>query len=315
MRRKHIRAPSGATEAEFDAALDAAVEAAYDDGYEPMATSEPENHRLDDPVVAKALRKVELAKERVRQTEREAFEQANGRERRTHSQTGQQPDGDVVHEDFYDDGSSDEEERILEEMTRDYSIDEFAFNLASHQVAARNSGSSNLAEPSWQATAVSTDTVNADAATSPTDAIATSKFPGAGSPKAPPPVQALPELPAKKSFSATTSSPGPGQSVRSRRMSGQNPKQLKIETSKLSQFGDPGRRYSVAQASSGARGINFDTPDMNGPANMDDSKSGQRGLHWESFRLTVFYASSEEELLIFEFKKYEESQSIIVQLG
>ncbi|GKT60824.1 translation factor [Colletotrichum tofieldiae] len=271
VRRKHIRAPSGATEAEFDAALDAAVEAAYDDGYEPMGLSEPENYGLDDPVIAKALRKVELAKERVRQTERETLEQANGREKRTRSQKEQQSDRDVVHEDFYDDGSSDEEERILEEMTRDYSVDEFAFNLASHQVAARNSGSSDLAESSWQANAVSTDAVSAEISTSPPDPIAPSNFPGAGSPKAPPPVQALPELPVKKSFSATTPSPGPGPSVRSRRMSGQNPKQLKIETSKLSQFGDPGRRYSVAQASSGTHGIEFDTPDMNGPADMNDS--------------------------------------------
>ncbi|TQN67162.1 Translation factor GUF1 [Colletotrichum shisoi] len=161
VRRKHIRAPSGATEAEFDAALDAAVEAAYDDGYEPMGFSEPETYGSDDPVVAKALRKVELAKERVRQTEREVFEQVNGRERRTQSRA-EQLDGDVAHEDFYDDGSSDEEERILEEMTRDYSVDEFAFNLASNQVAARNSGSSDVAESSWQATAESTDATSAD---------------------------------------------------------------------------------------------------------------------------------------------------------
>ncbi|KAK1983129.1 MIT domain-containing protein [Colletotrichum cereale] len=271
VRRKHIRAPSGATEVEFDAALDAAVEAAYDDGYEPMGISDSESHGLDDPVVAKALRRVELAKERVRQNEREAFEQANEREQRKQSEAEQHSDGDAVHEDFYDDGSSDEEERILEEMTRDYSVDEFAFNLASHQVAARNSGSSELAESSWQATAVPTDTIAADVSTSPTDPSGTSQFPGAGSPKAPPPLQALPELPVKKSFSATTSSSGPGQSVRSRRMSGQNPKQLKIETSKLSQFVDPGRRYSVAQAPSGTHGIEFDTPDMTGSADVNDS--------------------------------------------
>ncbi|WQF89111.1 Putative MIT domain-containing protein [Colletotrichum destructivum] len=270
VRRKHIRAPSGATEAEFDAALDAAVEAAYDDGYEPMGFSEPETYGSDDPVVAKALRKVKLAKERVRQTEREVFEQVNGRERRTQSRA-EQLDGDVAHEDFYDDGSSDEEERILEEMTRDYSVDEFAFNLASNQVAARNSGSSDLAESSWQATAESTDATSADVCSSPTDPIATSNFPGAGSPAVPPPVQALPELPVKKSFSASTSAPGPGQSVRSRRMSGQNPKQLKIETSKFSQFADPGRRYSVAQASSGIHGIEFETPDMNGSTDVNDS--------------------------------------------
>ncbi|KAK2001551.1 MIT domain-containing protein [Colletotrichum falcatum] len=271
VRRKHIRAPSSATEAEFDAALDAAVEAAYDDGYEPMGISDSESHELGDPIVAKALRRVEIAKERVRQNEREALEQANGREQRKQNQTEQQYDGDVVHEDFYDDGSSDEEERILEEMTHGYSVDEFAFNLASHQAAARNSESSDLAESAWQTAVVSTDTVAADVSTSPTDPSGATHFPGAGSPKAPPPLQALPELPGKKSFSATTSSPGPAQSVRSRRMSGQNPKQLKIETSKLSQFGDPGRRYSVAQAPGGTHGIEFDTLDMTGPADVSDS--------------------------------------------
>ncbi|KAK2043202.1 MIT domain-containing protein [Colletotrichum somersetense] len=272
VRRKHIRAPSGATEAEFDAALDAAVEAAYDDGYEPMGISDSESHVLDDPIVANALRKVELAKERVRQNEREAFEQANGREQRKQGLAEHQSDEDVIHEDFYDDGSSDEEERILEEMTHDYSVDEFAFNLASHQATDRNSGSSNLAESAWEATTAPTDTVAADVSTSPTDPSGATHFPGAGSPQAPPPLQALPELPAKKSFSATTSSPGPGQSVRSRRMSGQNPKQLKIETSKLSQFSDSGRRYSVAQAPSGTHGIEFDTLDMTGPADpLNDS--------------------------------------------
>ncbi|KAK1579502.1 MIT domain-containing protein [Colletotrichum navitas] len=271
VRRKHIRSPSGTTEAEFDAALDAAVEAAYDDGYEPMGFSDPEGHGLDDPVLAKALRKVELAKERVRRNEREAFEQANGIQQREQSLAEQEFDEDVIHEDFYDDGSSDEEERILEEMTHDYSVDQFAFNLASHQAAVRNSGSSDLAESAWKATVASTNTVAADVSTSPTDPSGTTHFPGAGSPKAPPPLQALPELPVKKPFSATTSSPGPGQSVRSRRMSGQNPKQLKIETSKLSQFGDPGRRYSVAQAPSGTHGIEFDTLDMTGPADMNDT--------------------------------------------
>ncbi|KAK4960797.1 hypothetical protein LTR28_004915, partial [Elasticomyces elasticus] len=39
VRRKHIRASSGDTGAEFDAAFDAAVEAAYDDGFEPDAAA------------------------------------------------------------------------------------------------------------------------------------------------------------------------------------------------------------------------------------------------------------------------------------
>jgi hypothetical protein len=85
VRRKHIRAASGATEAEFDAALDAAVEAAYDDGFEPMDVQEPTRYDYDDDdeIVANVRRKVELAKERVRQSEREAaIQDARDRERK-----------------------------------------------------------------------------------------------------------------------------------------------------------------------------------------------------------------------------------------
>ncbi|KAK2730434.1 GTP-binding protein [Colletotrichum kahawae] len=267
VRRKHIRAPSGATEAEFDAALDAAVEAAYDDGYEPMDLSDTEAYASDDQVVAKALRKVELAKERVRQTEREVYEQESERERRVQGQ--QKPGGDVVHEDFYDDGSSDEEERILEEMTRGYSIDDFSFNQASRPSAAQHSGSSD-AQQTWQMPG--TNGTNGDGvSSSPMDAFPSSNFPGAGSPAAPPPVQSLPELPSKTSFSGPV--PGPGQTVRSRRMSGQNPKQLKIETSKLSKYGDPGRRYSVAQSIDNDQGVDFDPRDSIVP---NDFNGGMR---------------------------------------
>ncbi|KAL2874260.1 Translation factor guf1 mitochondrial [Colletotrichum sp. CLE4] len=269
IRRKHIRAPSGATEAEFDAALDAAVEAAYDDGYEPTGFSDPETQGSDDPIVAKALRKVELAKERVRQTEREAIEQANERERLARIQVEQQSDEGVVREDFFDDGSSDEEERILDEITRDYSVDDFAFNLASHQAAARTSGSSDLAQSSWQPSVTPTDAAGDDVFSSLVDPIAANNFPSVGGPAVPPPAQALPELPSKKPVSGATPLPGPGQSVRSRRMSGQNPKQLKIETTKLAKYGDPGRRYSVAQALSGIHGVDFGHPEINGPPDAD----------------------------------------------
>jgi hypothetical protein len=68
VRRKHLRNTSGATEAEFDAALDAAVEAAYDDGFEPF----DDESIAPDELVSTRLRNVELAKERVRQAEREA---------------------------------------------------------------------------------------------------------------------------------------------------------------------------------------------------------------------------------------------------
>lgn len=83
MRRKHIRAASGATEAEFDAALDAAVEAAYDDGFEPVENLPPMRSTAEyDTGVASMRMRVEMARERVRQTEREtAVHMARDRER------------------------------------------------------------------------------------------------------------------------------------------------------------------------------------------------------------------------------------------
>ncbi|EON98520.1 putative mit domain-containing protein [Phaeoacremonium minimum UCRPA7] len=125
-RRKHIRGASGDTEAEFDAALDDAIEAAYDDGYDPMDA--PDGRRIyddDDDVVAKAMRKVELAKERVRQSEREAEKLENERERRR--MEAMKDDEPTLPEDFYDGNDSDDEERMLEEMTKGYAIEQFAF--------------------------------------------------------------------------------------------------------------------------------------------------------------------------------------------
>ncbi|CAI4215017.1 unnamed protein product [Parascedosporium putredinis] len=100
VRRKHIRAPSGATEAEFDAALDAAVEAAYDDGF-----TELESQRFEQ--------------ERVMRRNNPQMDYASP----------------TVPEDFYDDESSDEDERMLEEMTRGYEIEDFAFGRRDDQIA------------------------------------------------------------------------------------------------------------------------------------------------------------------------------------
>ncbi|KAL1836964.1 hypothetical protein VTK73DRAFT_4863 [Phialemonium thermophilum] len=112
--RKPIRPPSGDTEAEFDAALDDAIEAAYDDGYELEEEEEEEvvvvvgqqqhdetrGRAVEYPedtedAVARALRRVELARERVRQSEREAMELANERERRFRQQQQQYDEEDA----------------------------------------------------------------------------------------------------------------------------------------------------------------------------------------------------------------------------
>jgi hypothetical protein len=227
IRRKHIRSASGDTEAEFDAALDAAVEAAYDDGFEPDA-SDMDGYEDGDRVVANALRKVELAKERVRQTEREALELERERERRRQQQQEQEMDDEPV--DFYEGNSSDEEERIFEEMSRGYSIDDFA--LASKQSIPRESNSSSLTSRTWHSSMGSTPPTATTTTTLSTVTEVISKTPA---PAAPPPDQSLPDLPSQGGQMSKQGARSSVQSVRDRRLSGRDPKQLKIETSRPDQ--------------------------------------------------------------------------------
>ncbi|KAF4636991.1 hypothetical protein G7Y89_g1088 [Cudoniella acicularis] len=230
VRRKRIRAASGATEAEFDAALDAAVEAAYDDGLEPMDGSELNRYDYyddDDEIVANVRRKVELAKERVRQTEREAaIQDARERERKRLLQSMQEAPNELSDE--YG-NESEEEERMLEEMTREYVMDDFEFGLQSKSALPRESDSSGFSGRTWNSSIGSNPTTAGTTLSTVTEASVIPQVPvlqtSAGT--YPPPAQALPPPPpssgAQPPYSAS-------QSVRSRRLSGQNPKQLKIET-------------------------------------------------------------------------------------
>ncbi|KAF7543806.1 hypothetical protein G7Z17_g10440 [Cylindrodendrum hubeiense] len=228
-RRKHIRAASGNTEAEFDTALDAAIEAAYDEGYEPMSpTDDYRPNKPDEPneeAVANALRKVEIARERVRQTEQEAFEIVTEMERQRQPQPPLQQETHNMPEDFFDDNSSDEEERILEEMARDYGIEQFAMDPAQRPSVPRESDSSGRTTRTWHSSSGSNPPTTATSLSTVTEM--PPPFPGMPTaPAAPPPTGSLPELPPPRPSSAA-------QSVRNRRLSGQNPKQLKIETAKL----------------------------------------------------------------------------------
>lgn len=240
VRRKHVvRPPSGDTEAEFDAALDAAVEAAYDDGYEPAADSDEDHASL----VANALMRVQLAKERVRQSEKETMELNQGRGMQ---QGAYQHDQPTIREDFYDDESSDEEERLLEEMTRGYEIEDFAFSQRS-SVLDRNRGAA-APDSNMDAEGLSNHRY-------PDDTRATRDIPSRASanpkPVTTPPVQ-------QAAASSDSDSEGidrldteqrPAEGVRNRRMSGQNPKQLKIETSRLGQmrYHEPIREVDPAE--------------------------------------------------------------------
>ena len=240
-RRRHIRSGSGDTEAEFDTALDAAIEAAYDDGYEPMDAEDINRVDPDEEVVANALRRVELARQRVRQTEREAYEMASERERerfqlqpKSHYVEARGASRDTEH--FFDDNSSDEEERILEEMTRDYPTQEFQDQKRQPNQASvpRESDSSGFTARTWQSSIGSNPPGTGSTSLSTvTEAATIPSMPKGPAPAAPPPTQALPEIPqSRPSSSAKT--------MRGRRLSGHNPKKLKIETTRLSPPPPPG---------------------------------------------------------------------------
>ncbi|UKZ76731.1 hypothetical protein TrVFT333_004440 [Trichoderma virens FT-333] len=225
-RRRHIRAASGNTEAEFDTALDAAIEAAYDDGFEPMDPEDYETIDTSEDAMASVLQKVEKARERVRQTEQEAYDElANLRQAQQQNLQQLQEEDKYTPDGFYEDDSSEEEERLLEEITRDFAIEDFTMEQPPvATVSAKQQEAWN--EDETQADFISG--VRSFSALSQRPPIPNTT----SAPAAPPPTSALPELP-----SAGSGSPSRG--VRSRRLSGQNPKQLKIETANLGQAPRP----------------------------------------------------------------------------
>ncbi|KAM7196767.1 hypothetical protein V8F20_006960 [Naviculisporaceae sp. PSN 640] len=231
VRRKHIRAASGDTEAEFDAALDDAIEAAYDDGFEPDTQYDTGAYQDEsDVVVQKTLRRVELARERVRESEREALVEATERERKLRLQLQLDDEEymkqDGFADDTYDGNSSEDEERMLEEMTNGYIIEDFAFSPQKKAAVPRGSDSSGVTSRTWHSSMGSNPTTaNTILTTVSENAIPSHPEP------LPPPTHALPQLPPQPT---SAGSQGSNQSVRARRLSGQNAKQLKIETTKIS---------------------------------------------------------------------------------
>ncbi|KAI2825546.1 hypothetical protein CBS133816_8407 [Aspergillus niger] len=130
------------TEAEFDAALDAAVEAAYDEGLEPAV--DIDDNRSSNDIVANARRNIEMAKQKVREAEREAqIALTRGQETQ---RLQEQPAFDGVNDlrTGYLDEEAEEEERLLEEMTRGYVMDDFEFGIQSKSALPRQSRSGSL---------------------------------------------------------------------------------------------------------------------------------------------------------------------------
>ncbi|KAK4126788.1 hypothetical protein N657DRAFT_588441 [Parathielavia appendiculata] len=234
IRRKHIRAASGATEAEFDAALDDAIEAAYDDGYEPEPEPEYLGHRYRDTPedsVAKTLRRVEMARELVRESEREALELANEREKRLRLQQELEDEEyrrqEGMGEDFFDGADSEEEERLLEEMTKGGAIEDFALGGLSRRPVPRESDSSGMTGRTWHSSMGSNPPTGTTLLTPVSE---DNVLPGPTGPLPALPPHATAQMPPQPQSAGSQSL---GQSVRNRRLSGQNAKELKIETTKL----------------------------------------------------------------------------------
>ena len=255
LRRKRMRAPSGATEAEFDAALDAAVEAAYDDGYEPMVDDVEEqlisaiSQVASDAYIADTKRADDLFKQLNHETERETSVAStkNHERKRLEEKLVLRGRSLSIDADYVED-ESEEEERILEEMTRDFILDDIEYNLQSKSALPRQSDSSSFSGRTWGSSVGSNPTTAgtslsalAEVPTIPWT-LGQHHFKATPPPAHPPPKGALPPPPrpdgtslpitlSKSNFSrppslAIVTNPG----VRERRLSGQKIKQLKIDT-------------------------------------------------------------------------------------
>lgn len=262
LRRKRIRAASGATQAEFDAALDAAVEAAYNDGFEPVdeGNGQPAESGAAGDFVTNARRNVEKAKQRVREAEIEAAKvpsravESGGMHR---GGTGRDRSDSIELE--YGDDEAEEEERMLEEMTKGYVMDDFEFDMQSKSALPRQSDSSGFSGRTWGSSIGSNPTTAGTSLSTVAEAmvlpsLATQLQSQLPPPAHPPPSSALPTPPGAipmaslQALSAAASSRPPsssishGQGVRERRLSGQNAKRLKIETKSKLPGGTQGLR-------------------------------------------------------------------------
>ena len=231
------------TEVDFELALDAAVDAAYDEPEEGY--NEPDGSASDD--IMPMARRIALAKEMVREVERETARSEDHRLAQTMSSMNavRQQREDEGDEADYLDEEAEEEERLLEEMTRGYIMDDFEFSIQSKSALPRKSDSSSNFSSRTHGSSTGSTTITTGTSLS---TLAESLPPPAKQtlpPPHPPPAGALPTLPPPSlptSQAATLAStpsnsrplsfdkPIPGPGVRDRRLSGQNARQLKIET-------------------------------------------------------------------------------------
>jgi hypothetical protein len=209
-------------EAEFDAALNAAVDAAYDDDLTEEATPRPD---------------------KIWQEFHEDFSSPiPPLEPTLKGHSTQSSESELTRE--YDEGdSSDEEERLLEEMTRGFVFDDFSFDNQSKSALPRQSDSSTFSGRTWTSSLPSTTATNNTALSTLAES---NEAPTEISPRPVPPAKDTPPLssPSKAVFPPAPSSVPPtkptsrpvslekygGLNIRERRFSGRTGEQLKIET-------------------------------------------------------------------------------------
>ncbi|KHJ34936.1 putative mit domain-containing protein [Erysiphe necator] len=193
--RKIPRCTNVGADAEFDAALDAAVEAAYDESF--MLTDD----FRDNDFTANLGQEVQLKPKNLLLSDDDVTEQLNHDMERAN--IAQQQQCDFVNDndlDYYE-----EDEQMLEEITKDYIMDDFEFGLQSKSTLPRESDSSGFSGRTWASSIVSNPTT-ASTITSTTSRACTSSqapfltlnIPKDGSyspPLIPPPQQTLPSPP------------------------------------------------------------------------------------------------------------------------
>ena len=262
--RKRIRAPSDVLQNILGDAFDAAIEAAYGDGLEPIGNEDLDAIPTEVPeetagieYVSDARRNVNIAKQRVREAEREQTEREvqrdafintvkNQEKARLQEKAASRARTDSLDIDYGADESEDEE-RILDEVTSGFILDDTEYDLQSKSALPWQSDSSGFSGRTWGSSVESnSNTVGttlstvAEISTLPwSSAQSTSKPPP---PVYPPPSGALPPPPSQLSAASTpvnapisdssrpTSPSAVPLGVRERRLSGQKVRQLKIDT-------------------------------------------------------------------------------------
>lgn len=116
---------------------------------------------------------------------------------------------------------------MLEEMTRGYVMEDFALSQQSRSQSSvpRESTSSGFTSRTWHSSMNSNPPTGTTTLSAVSERTSSGNLRKASSPPMPPPTHSLPQPPLNRPSSTT--------GVRNRRLSGQNTKQLKIETSKL----------------------------------------------------------------------------------